>query len=96
MSHPPIELDDGWPFSDLELDVVRYADGSLVVQDEHEFANACRGGYIDEVEAALAEAAFVNAMGMLKAARAPFDQLGWHRLADLTRSQDALHRTRPN
>lgn len=54
VSHPPIELDDGWSFIDLELDVVRYANGSLVVQDEHEFANACRGGYIDEAEAALA------------------------------------------
>lgn len=52
---PPREADAGWVFDDLELDPLFLRDGSLVVDDEDEFADACAEGLIsvEEREAAL-------------------------------------------
>lgn len=81
---PPHEVETGWSFTDLELDVVQHADGMLGVEDEDEFAEACLEGHIDQTEAALARAACADAMAMLAARHAPYNQLGWDRLACLT------------
>ena len=78
---PPREMDSGWSFVDLELDVVLHADSSLVVEDEDEFVDACLAGYIREDDAALARAACADAVAMLANRREPFDQRGWRHLS---------------
>lgn len=88
MSLPAVELDDGWSFTDLELDVIQHSDGSLVIEDEDEFADACRAGHINEADAAFAESACAHAVSMVELGREPFDQLGWCRLEELSRSND--------
>lgn len=52
---PPREAGAGWMFDDLELDPLFLRDGTIVVDDEDEFADACAEGLIPapEREAAL-------------------------------------------
>jgi hypothetical protein len=79
---PPVEVDAGWSFVDLELDVMLHADGSLVVEDEDEFADARLAGHIDPATAALAEAACTDAVALLGSRGEPFGEAGWRRLTD--------------
>lgn len=83
---PPTEADGDWSFIDLELDVYRYADGSVTVEDEDEFMDACRAGHISTGDAGIAEAACSEAVTQLRAAQPPFDQSGWNRLDALSSS----------
>lgn len=78
---PPVELDAGWSFVDLELDVLLRADGSPVVEDEDEFAAARRSGLIDEETAGLAESTCAEVAALLAARAEPFGTAGWRRLA---------------
>ena len=77
---PPERTAEGWSFVDLELDPVRHASGVVEIQDNDEFEEACRNGWIAAEDA---EMAVVTATVMAEALRdhvEPWEDVGWQRL----------------
>lgn len=77
---PPTLSAEGWRYDDLEIDLVRLADGSILVLDEDEFEQARYSApYPPEVvEAALRARHEVHTM--LEGADEPFHSHGWRHL----------------
>lgn len=81
---PPMLDPDGWRYDDLEIDLVRLADGSVLVLDEDEFEAARRSvPYPPEIVAAALRARN-EVQQMLHQDMEPFGSCGWKRLEAAT------------
>lgn len=78
----PATLVDGeYRYVDLELDPHRTADGQVWIDDECEFAAACRAGIIPPDEEAAARTAADEIERRLRLHDEPFGDVGWRWLA---------------
>jgi hypothetical protein len=85
---PPVLSEGGWSYVDLELDLARLADGTVMVVDEDEFAHAVAEGVIPEGDAVAARGTAAELQGRLADPSEPVVAAGWAWL-DLT-DQSAL------
>jgi hypothetical protein len=86
---PPTRTADGWSFVDLELDPVRHErTGVIEIEDDDEFEEACRHGWIDAQDAATASSAAQELAAMLARREEPWGDAGWRRLAALVAGED--------
>src|SRR5688572_13266199 len=77
---PPERTATGWRYVDLELDPVRHADGTVEIEDEDEFDDACAGGWIAPDHAAEAERTAKAYAALLREGVEPWGVVGWKRL----------------
>ena len=77
---PPAVFDDEWTYVDLELDPVMRSNGNVEIEDEDEFVEACKAGFISDAEAANARAATLETAQAMRDRTEPFHQRGWERL----------------
>lgn len=77
---PPTLDVEGWRYDDLEIDLVRQADGSVLILDEDEFDAARRTVPYPPVIAAGALVARDEVHRMLTEPCEPFRSVGWQRL----------------
>jgi hypothetical protein len=77
---PASRADGEWSFTDLELDVLAFADGRVEVHDEDEYMEACHAGTISAEESRKAQAALANVERWLRDGVEPFGGIGWARL----------------
>ena len=77
---PPVFIAGRWRYTDLELDPLLYKDGSVVIDDEDEFAEACDLGHISPDKAENARHWADRIVDDLRRHREPFNQLGWSKL----------------
>lgn len=77
---PPEPDADGWHYDDLEIDLVRLPDGSILVLDEDEFEDACRRVPFPQEVVTAACSARDEVHRMLKHDTEPFHSHGWRRL----------------
>lgn len=84
---PPERTDQGWRYVDLELDPVRHEQTSRIgIEDEDEFEESRRRGWMSPAEAGLARHAADDGARMLRQRDQSWSARGW-RLLD-TLSQD--------
>ncbi|MGI8868139.1 MAG: DUF402 domain-containing protein [Mycobacteriales bacterium] len=77
---PPVLADDGWHYDDLEIDLVRLSDGSILVLDEDEFEDACHSVPYPQEVATAARRTRDEMHLMLENDAEPFQSHGWKRL----------------
>jgi hypothetical protein len=70
-----------WSYDDLWLDVIKFADGRVRVEDEDEFNDARREGNISEEEAAVCLETLRRLEARLARRDPLFDEDGWRKLA---------------
>lgn len=88
---PPERTGDGWSYVDLELDVVRHDDGRVEIQDEDEYEQSVRAGWMSPEEAARARGAAAEGVRLLQGfPREPL-ALGWRLLSDPAAAPDPGH-----
>lgn len=74
---PAVLIDGEWTHVDLELDPHRSCDGRVWIDDEDEFADACRAGTISPDEQTAARAAADEIEQRLRRLDEPFGTTGW-------------------
>ena len=78
----PAELDaDVWSYDDLELDLLKFKDGTWRLDDEDEFDDEVAAGRISSDERELALATTAELQTRLATPDELFDQVGWENLA---------------
>ncbi len=83
---PPMATTTGWSFVDLELDPVRHERSGLIeVEDNHEFEEAHRHGWMSADDARLALERADAMKEMLVQGTEPWGDHGWHVLDELRR-----------
>ena len=85
---PPERTDRGWRYVDLELDPIIRPDGTVEIEDEDEFEEACRAGWIDESAALLARRVADEAVEALKRGDEPYATVGFAWLEAAIRSRE--------
>lgn len=77
---PPTLIDGVWTWTDLELDVCRDdLDGSVWVEDEDEFEDSIKAGWIDADQEREARAVTRDMEQRLRDRSEPFGDEGWRR-----------------
>jgi hypothetical protein len=77
---PPVLSSGEWAYEDLELDPHVYPDGSIVMEDEAEFAAACDLGIITGAEKSAALVASQEIEHLMRDKLEPFGCEGWKTL----------------
>jgi hypothetical protein len=77
---PPTLKPEGWQYDDLEIDLVRLADGSILVLDEDEFEQARRSAPYSQEIVTAALRARDDVHRMLEQGDEPFRSHGWRHL----------------
>ncbi|GAB6901719.1 ribonuclease FAU-1 family protein [Kineosporia succinea] len=80
---PPQRTADGWSIVDLELDPLwTERDGQVQIEDEDEYRNAVREGWMTSADANLARAAADEGATILRVGTEPWIQAGWDLLIE--------------
>lgn len=84
----PAKQSDGlWSYDDLELDLIKYRNGSWTLDDEDEFEEECEVGRISSAEREAALEAVMNLSARLDQQDELFDGVGWDRLDQYASTQ---------
>jgi uncharacterized protein DUF402 len=79
---PPERTAGGWQYVDLELDPIRHADGRVEIEDQDEYEESYRNGWMTADDAALARTTADACAALLRRRTEPWLERGWQLLAE--------------
>lgn len=83
---PAEETETGWRYVDLELDpILHLSDARVEIEDWDEYEESVRDGWMSAEDAELARATAEDRAAALRRRDEPWQERGWHLLAELSR-----------